>query len=74
MAAEDRLAEDVEDLVLRVVLVHGDLLEHDLALLLELEPSNAGRQTMSAMTSKARSSGGRGRASRRGRLLAGARR
>ncbi len=33
---EDRLAEDVEDLVLRVVLVHGDLLEHDLALLLEL--------------------------------------
>ena len=36
MAAEDRLAEDVEDLVLRVVLVHGDLLEHDLALLLEL--------------------------------------
>jgi len=36
MAAEDRLAQDVEDLVLRVVLVHGDLLEHDLALLLEL--------------------------------------
>ena len=36
MAAEDGLAEHVEDLVLRVVLVHGDLLEHDLALLLEL--------------------------------------
>ena len=36
MTAEDGLAEHVEDLVLRVVLVHGDLLEHDLALLLEL--------------------------------------
>ena len=32
MAAEDRLAEHVEHRVLRVVLVHGDLLEHDLAL------------------------------------------
>ena len=30
--AEDGLAEHVEDRVLRVVLVHGDLLEHDLAL------------------------------------------
>src|SRR4051812_19203594 len=36
VVAEDGLAEHVEDLVLRVVLVHGDLLEHDLALLLEL--------------------------------------
>src|SRR3954449_13162030 len=36
VVAEYRLAEHVEDLVLRVVLVHGDLLEHDLALLLEL--------------------------------------
>src|SRR3954447_12738480 len=35
MVAEDGLAEHVEDLVLRVVLVHGDLLEHDLALLVE---------------------------------------
>ena len=33
MVAEDGLAEDVEDLVLRVVLVHRDLLEDDLALL-----------------------------------------
>ena len=32
VAAEDGLAEHVEDRVLRVVLVHGDLLEHDLAL------------------------------------------
>ena len=30
--AEDGLAEHVEDLVLRIVLVHRDLLEHDLAL------------------------------------------
>ena len=32
MAAEDGLPEHVEDRVLRVVLVHRDLLEHDLAL------------------------------------------
>ena len=30
--AEDRLVEDVMDLVLGLVLVHGDLLQHDLAL------------------------------------------
>ena len=34
--AEDRLAEHVEDLVLRVVLVHRDLLEDDLALVVEV--------------------------------------
>ena len=32
VAAEDGLAEHVEDRVLRIVLVHRDLLEHDLAL------------------------------------------
>ena len=32
VVAEDGLAEHVEDRVLRVVLVHRDLLEHDLAL------------------------------------------
>ena len=32
VVAEDRRAEHVEDRVLRVVLVHRDLLEHDLAL------------------------------------------
>ena len=32
VVAEDRVAEHVEDRVLRVVLVHRDLLEHDLAL------------------------------------------
>jgi hypothetical protein len=32
VAAEDRLVEDVVDLVRGLVLVHGDLLEHDLAL------------------------------------------
>ena len=37
MVAEDRLAEDVEDRVLRVVLVHGDLLEHDLALGIDVD-------------------------------------
>ena len=36
VAAEDRLAEHVEDRVLRIVLVHGDLLEHDLALGVDL--------------------------------------
>ena len=34
--AEDRPRKYVVHLVLRLVLVHGDLLEHDLALLLEL--------------------------------------
>ena len=32
VSAEDRLGEDVVDAVLRLVLVHRDLLEHDLAL------------------------------------------
>ena len=36
VAPEDGLAQDVEHLVLGVVLVHGDLLEDDLALLVEL--------------------------------------
>jgi hypothetical protein len=34
--AEHRLAEHVEDAILRVVLVHRDLLEHDLALVGEV--------------------------------------
>ena len=36
MAAEDRLVEDVVNLVLRLVLVHRDLLQHDLALGVDL--------------------------------------
>ena len=36
MAAEDRAVEHVVDLVLRLVLVHRDLLEHDLALGVDL--------------------------------------
>ena len=39
--AEDRLAEHVEDAVLGVVFVHRDLLEHDLALGLELAEARA---------------------------------
>ena len=37
MVAEHRLAEYVEHRVLRVVLVHGDLLEHDLALGIDVD-------------------------------------
>ena len=37
----DRLAEQVEDLVLRVVLVHRDLFEHDLALGLQIAEARA---------------------------------
>ena len=36
MRAEDGLRDDVVDEILRVVLDHGDLLEHDLALRVEL--------------------------------------
>ena len=36
MVAEDRLREEVVDELLRRVLVHRDLLEHDLALRVEL--------------------------------------
>ena len=36
MAAEDRLGDDVVHEILRVVLDHRDLLEHDLALGVEL--------------------------------------
>ena len=36
MGAEDRLCDQVVDEVLRGVLVHGDLLQHDLALCVEL--------------------------------------
>ena len=41
MLAEDRFAQQVEDPVLRIVLVHRDLLEHDLALGLELAEARA---------------------------------
>ena len=54
VVAEDGLAEHVEDLVLRVVLVHRDLLEDDLALVRRgRRRRTRGRQTMSAMTSNA---------------------
>ena len=36
MAAEDRLRDDIVDELLRVVLDHRDLLEHDLALGVDL--------------------------------------
>ena len=41
MVAEDRPGEHVVDLVLRLVLVHRDLLEHHLALGLEVRPRGA---------------------------------
>ena len=41
MRAEDRLAEHVEDAVLGIVFVHRDLLQHDLALGLELAEARA---------------------------------
>ena len=46
--AEDRLAEHVEDLVLRIVLVHRDLLEHDLALGVEVAEARAARPCRSS--------------------------
>ena len=52
--AEDGLAEHVEDPVLGIVLVHRDLLEHDLALGLRALRSAAARPSR-AITSKARS-------------------
>ena len=72
--AEDGLAQDVEDLVLRVVLVHGDLLEHDLALLLELAlvearaPDHVGHRVERLGQMDVEHAG-----VQRGRLLAGAR-
>jgi hypothetical protein len=53
MLAEDRLAEHVEDAVLGIVFVHRDLLEHDLALGVEL--AEARMPDHVAITSKARS-------------------
>ena len=41
MVTEDRLGQDVVHLVLRLVLVHGDLLEHHLALGLEVRVGRA---------------------------------
>ena len=53
MVGEDRLAEDVEDQILRIVLVHRDLLEHDSRS--SASSCIAGSQTICAITSKARS-------------------
>ena len=59
VVAEDGLAQDVEDLVLGIVLVHGDLLEDDLPLGVEVAQRRApdhvahdvdGRSTFSSMT------------------------
>ena len=44
MVAEDRLGEDVVDAVLGLVLVHRDLLEHDLALGVDLVGGSVGRE------------------------------
>ena len=49
--AEDRLRDEVEDELLRRVLDHGDLLEHDLPL--GVEVGEAGAKTMSVITSSA---------------------
>ena len=57
VGAEDRLAEDVEDQVLRIVLVHRDLLEHDLALGLELVERAAARPCPPSRRRRARGDG-----------------
>ena len=62
--AEDRLREQVVDELLRRVLVHRDLLEHDLALGVEVGEASA-RRPCRAITSSASRGAGRGRARRR---------
>ena len=53
MRAEDGLGGEIVDDVLRVVLDHRDLLEHDLAL--RVDVGERGRKTMSVITSSATS-------------------
>jgi hypothetical protein len=72
-SAEDRLAEDVEDLVLRVVLVHRDLLEDDLALVDQVVVGEARAPHHVGDHVERLGSGGRARGRRPSRLLARAR-